>query len=38
MGKALDGRELGKGIFQRKDGSYEAKIYSKNAKKYFFFV
>lgn len=27
MGKDLKGKELGKGIYQRKDGTYEAKVY-----------
>lgn len=35
MGKALNGKELGSGIHQRKDGTYEAKIYVKARKKCF---
>ena len=27
MGKNLKGKELGKGLYQRKDGRYEARIF-----------
>ena len=30
MGKNLKGKECGKGIYQRKDGLYSARYYSKN--------
>ena len=32
MGTALNGKELGSGIHQRKDGTYEARIYVKARK------
>ena len=34
MGKGLNGKELGKGICQRKDGRYEARIYNPGTQKY----
>ena len=34
MGKGLNGKELGKGIRQRKDGRYEARIYNPGTPKY----
>lgn len=33
MGKNLKGKECGKGIYQRKDGLYSARYYSKNGKR-----
>lgn len=33
MGKDLKGNELGKGISQRKDGLYQARIYASSNKK-----
>ena len=37
MGKSLKGRELGEGIYQRKDGRYEAKYRSKSGKRVYKF-
>ncbi len=34
MGKGLNGKELGKGIRQRKDGRYETRIYNPGTQKY----
>lgn len=34
MGKGLNGKELGKGIRQRKDGRYETRIYNPGTPKY----
>lgn len=33
MGKNLEGRECGKGIYQRKDGKYSARYYAKDGKR-----
>ena len=33
MGKNLKGKECGKGIYQRKDGLYFARYYTKNGKR-----
>ena len=33
MGKSLKGKECGKGIYQRKDGLYSARYYTKNGKR-----
>ena len=34
MGKGINGKELGKGIRQRKDGRYETRIYNQGTRKY----
>ena len=34
MGKGINGKELGKGIRQRKDGRYETRIYNQGTGKY----
>ena len=34
MGKGIIGKELGKGIRQRKDGRYETRIYNQGTRKY----
>ena len=35
MGKNLKGKELGKGLYQRKDGRYEARIFVRGPGKTF---
>ena len=35
MGKNLKGKELGKGLYQRKDGRYEARIFVRGTGKTF---
>lgn len=34
MGKGINGKELGKGKRQRKDGRYETRIYNQGTRKY----
>ena len=34
MGKGINGKELVKGIRQRKDGRYETRIYNQGTRKY----
>ena len=36
MGKDLKGTELGRGIYQRKDGRYEVRIYRNGVSKSFY--
>ena len=38
MGKNLKGKELGKGLYQRKDGRYEARIFFAVQEKRFQFM
>ena len=38
MGKNLKGKELGKGLYQRKDGRYEARIFVRGTGKTFQFM
>ncbi len=38
MGKNLKGKELGKGLYQRKDGRYEARILVRVQEKRFQFM